>query len=387
MSAQRFHWPTMPFSREIHSGCAINTSIIIKAKPYSDPTRSLVIDLKSEKDIALHLTIPVNKRGNMAINSRLNGNYSSEIEKPIFLAVKEPFVLHIRMNQHAAEIYYNDAHIADFIHRVDPLEVKSLSIEGPIIIEEVAFNPPQGASLDPLPSYEEAFKNSLPPTTRPGEGASSSRPRNPTTIAGGTNPFSYTAGELPPKPKTEISEKKPPYPEENPGQAVRVQAGLQGQASYNTQVVQPMPQVQPQPQPHTQAQLQQQPQMQIQPQPYGQNIPQGYPNGQNIPHGYPGAMGSGYPQQPMPSQITTVPPPQLPPYNVYNPYTERPTTIVQQQAPETTVVYPQQTIIQQPYVVQPQIYPSVYGYSYPTFFYEGGYGHHHHHHGHHHHHC
>ncbi|PIO53508.1 hypothetical protein TELCIR_25156, partial [Teladorsagia circumcincta] len=70
----------------------------------------------------------------------------------------------------------------DFVHRVSPTDIREVSIEGPLIVEEVVFTPPQGiaqgdrkigqqfsdyifsgAMLDPLPSYEQATTSGVLP--------------------------------------------------------------------------------------------------------------------------------------------------------------------------------------------------------------------------------
>ncbi|KAK6014331.1 hypothetical protein OSTOST_20310 [Ostertagia ostertagi] len=51
----------------------------------------------------------------------------------------------------------------DFVHRVSPTDIREVSIEGPLIVEEVVFTPPQGAMLDPLPSYEQATTSGVIP--------------------------------------------------------------------------------------------------------------------------------------------------------------------------------------------------------------------------------
>ncbi|KAK6044861.1 hypothetical protein COOONC_17634 [Cooperia oncophora] len=51
----------------------------------------------------------------------------------------------------------------DFIHLVSPTDIREVAIEGPLIVEEVVFTPPQGALLDPVPSYEQATISGVVP--------------------------------------------------------------------------------------------------------------------------------------------------------------------------------------------------------------------------------
>ncbi|EYC25069.1 hypothetical protein Y032_0012g1683 [Ancylostoma ceylanicum] len=153
---QRFPLPNIPFRREIHSGCAVGTSITVKAQAFQAKQKSFTLQLSSAKDIAVLVTLPIAKSGKITASARIDGKYTSEVDKPIFLPVEMKFTLHLRISQFVIEIYFNDNHVLDFVHRVNPTEIKEVHIEGPLIVEEVVFTPPQGASLDPVPSYEQA---------------------------------------------------------------------------------------------------------------------------------------------------------------------------------------------------------------------------------------
>ncbi|KAK6744525.1 hypothetical protein RB195_011319 [Necator americanus] len=153
---QRFPLPNMPFRREVHSGCAIGTSISLRAQAFQAKERSFTIQLSTAKDIAVLVTVPIAKNGRMAVCARVGGKFSSEVDKPFLLPYEMKFTLHLRLAQFATEIYFNDNHMLDFVHRVNPAEIKEVHIEGPLIVEEVVFTPPQGSSLDPVPSYEQA---------------------------------------------------------------------------------------------------------------------------------------------------------------------------------------------------------------------------------------
>ncbi|RCN51435.1 galactoside-binding lectin [Ancylostoma caninum] len=118
--------------------------------------RSFTLQLSSAKDIAVLVTLPIAKGGKITASARVDGKYTSEVDRPIFLPLEMKFTLHLRISQFVIEIYFNDNHVLDFVHRVNPTEIKEVHIEGPLIVEEVVFTPPQGASLDPLPSYEQA---------------------------------------------------------------------------------------------------------------------------------------------------------------------------------------------------------------------------------------
>ncbi|KHJ87770.1 hypothetical protein OESDEN_12447 [Oesophagostomum dentatum] len=114
------------------------------------------MQLATAKDIAILVTVPIAKHGKITASARIDGKFTSEVDKPIFVPAEAKFTLHLRIAQFVVEIYYNDDHLLDFVHRANPMDIKEVHIEGPLIVEEVVFSPPQGASLDPAPSYEQA---------------------------------------------------------------------------------------------------------------------------------------------------------------------------------------------------------------------------------------
>ncbi|KAJ1346772.1 hypothetical protein KIN20_001669 [Parelaphostrongylus tenuis] len=162
---QRFPLPNIPFRREIHSGCAIGTSITCTAQAFQAKPKSFTIQLFSLNDIAILVTIPIGKNGQITATARVHGKFTSEVEKPIFLPIQAKFTLLLHVAQYVIEIYFNNNHIMDFVHRVNPLEIKGVVIEGPLIVDEVVFTPPQGACLNPLPTYEEATGSSVNPVS------------------------------------------------------------------------------------------------------------------------------------------------------------------------------------------------------------------------------
>ncbi|VDM53373.1 unnamed protein product [Angiostrongylus costaricensis] len=153
----------IPFRRELHSGCAIGTSITCTAQAFEARPKTFSIQLISANDIAILVTLPIAKNGQITASARVDGRFTSEMEKPIFLPLQTKFTLRLHVAQYVIEIYFNNDHIMDFVHRVSPSEIKAVAIEGPLIVDEVVFTPPQGACLDPLPTYEEATGSSINP--------------------------------------------------------------------------------------------------------------------------------------------------------------------------------------------------------------------------------
>ncbi|WKY02474.1 hypothetical protein Q1695_016050 [Nippostrongylus brasiliensis] len=159
---QRFPLPNMPFRREIHSGCAFGTSITCTAQAFKAKEKCFTMQMSSAKDIAVLVTVPIAKNGHITASARIDGKFTSEVEKPIIVPLETKFTICLRFTQYVVEIFFNNNHVMDFVHRVPPADIKEVFIEGPLIVEEVVFSPPQGALLDPLPSYQQATE-SIPP--------------------------------------------------------------------------------------------------------------------------------------------------------------------------------------------------------------------------------
>ncbi|PIO69898.1 galactoside-binding lectin [Teladorsagia circumcincta] len=160
---QRFPLPNMPFRREIHSGCAIGTSISFTAQAFRAKEKSFTVQLSTAKDIAILVTVPIAKSGKITASARIDGKFTSEVDTPIIVPLETKFTMQLRTTQYVTEIFFNNTHKMDFVHRVSPTDIREVSIEGPLIVEEVVFTPPQGAMLDPLPSYEQATTSGVLP--------------------------------------------------------------------------------------------------------------------------------------------------------------------------------------------------------------------------------
>ncbi|PIO63539.1 galactoside-binding lectin, partial [Teladorsagia circumcincta] len=150
----------MPFRREIHSGCAIGTSINFTAQAFRAKEKSFTVQLSTAKDIAILVTVPIAKSGKITASARIDGKFTSEVDTPIIVPLETKFTMQLRTTQY---IFFNNTHKMDFVHRVSPTDIREVSIEGPLIVEEVVFTPPQGAMLDPLPSYEQATTSGVLP--------------------------------------------------------------------------------------------------------------------------------------------------------------------------------------------------------------------------------
>ncbi|CAB3401717.1 unnamed protein product [Caenorhabditis bovis] len=147
----------MPFHRDIDNGLTTGSSIEILAKVYQDQ-KNPTIALKSlNNDGALVITIVMVPTPKIRIECVLSGKSSTPIEKAaIRVGYQSDFKLTIVTLQYAFRIDLNGEHFADFVHRIHPSQIRKISIEGPMICQEVVINPAKN-----LPSYEQATS---PPT-------------------------------------------------------------------------------------------------------------------------------------------------------------------------------------------------------------------------------
>ncbi|CAO4368320.1 unnamed protein product [Caenorhabditis nigoni] len=444
---QSFFLPTMPFKREINTGCPVGTNIEIAGKPYDDLKKSIFLVLSTNNnDMALRIELLLGQPSKLKIDCIVSQKTSTAIEIPVLCSLNQRAVLRIVTLQHSFQIFFNEAKVADFVHRVDPSLVKTMLLTGPLITEEVIITPPAAATL---PTYEQAtsppvdqlmanlklsnssnpqkipfeqqkYTNDLPPppasvlqptapagtlpmvanTAAPGTSTTSSSffytgnsqgfSAHPYPLPGlidnGTYPSQQnTVGHLPP-PQTSAPS-APPIAQAPPTQRAPV-VTAPGVTAPPVQPVAshyaatPISATSTVPATYTPAPT---PSL-----PYSVTFPQtaaSTPIAQPPPIAQPGPYYQNQQQVP-PGYNPYVPNMQQPPV-AQVPY---PQQVVQPQVQYPAAVpqpymYPQATPMIQPYPVYQQ-YPMGYGYAPEVIYYESG--HHHHHHGffgHHHHHC
>ncbi|PIC40992.1 hypothetical protein B9Z55_008566 [Caenorhabditis nigoni] len=151
---QSFFLPTMPFKREINTGCPVGTNIEIAGKPYDDLKKSIFLVLSTNNnDMALRIELLLGQPSKLKIDCIVSQKTSTAIEIPVLCSLNQRAVLRIVTLQHSFQIFFNEAKVADFVHRVDPSLVKTMLLTGPLITEEVIITPPAAATL---PTYEQA---------------------------------------------------------------------------------------------------------------------------------------------------------------------------------------------------------------------------------------
>ncbi|KAK6049993.1 hypothetical protein COOONC_12502 [Cooperia oncophora] len=102
---QRFPLPNMPFRRNIHSGCAIGTSISCTAQAYQAREKSFTMQLSSATDIAILVTVPLAKSGRITASARIAGKFTGEMEKPIMVPVETKFTLKLHITSNTIEVF------------------------------------------------------------------------------------------------------------------------------------------------------------------------------------------------------------------------------------------------------------------------------------------
>ncbi|UMM21352.1 hypothetical protein L5515_003070 [Caenorhabditis briggsae] len=440
---QSFFLPTMPFKREINTGCPVGTNIEIAGKPYDDLKKSIFLVLSTNNnDMALRIELLLGQPSKLKIDCTVSQKTSTVIEIPVLCPLNQRAVLRIVTLQHSFQIFFNDAKVADFVHRVDPSLVKTMLLTGPLITEEVIITPPAAATL---PTYEQAtsppvelmanlnlinsnnpqkipleqqkYTNDLPPPpasvlqptapagTLPMTAATTAAPGTSTTsssffytgnsqgfsahpyplpglIDNGTYPSQQnTVGHLPPPPQTSAPS-APPIAQAPPTQRAPVVTAPPVQPVAGHYAATPISATSTIPATYTPAPT---PSL-----PYSVTFPQ---TAASTPIAQPPPIAQPRPYYPNQQQLP-------PGYNPYVPNMQQPSVAqvpypqvvqqpqVQYPAPvPQTYMYPQATPMIQPYPVYQQ-YPMGYGYAPEVIYYESG--HHHHHHGffgHHHHHC
>ncbi|KAF1763190.1 hypothetical protein GCK72_011456 [Caenorhabditis remanei] len=144
----------MPFRRDINTGCPVGTVIEVAGKPYEDLKKSIFLVLTTNNnDMALRVELVLGQPSKLKIDCTVSQKTSTAIENLVVCPYNQRAVLKIVTLQHSFQIFFNDAKVADFVHRVDPSLVKSILLHGPLITEEVIITP---ATSVPLPTYEQA---------------------------------------------------------------------------------------------------------------------------------------------------------------------------------------------------------------------------------------
>ncbi|CAD6188505.1 unnamed protein product [Caenorhabditis auriculariae] len=401
---QRFPLPTLPFGRNLDHGLPVGSKVEISAKAYPDQIKTAVLRLKTQQnDEALRLVLPFQPDAKMRMDCVIGGTTSSAVENPVRIAIGAPFKLQLLCRPHSFEILLDGTHIADFVHRTNPEDIKEISIGGPLICENVVVEAASGP-----PTYYQAIGGSsasapeLPQKpkevpTKPSGPADEDFPPPPTSIGNRPAAGSTTTSTLYTGSSQGFSNHPYPLP------------GLVDQSTYSSQQHQPgslppRPTVQPPAPPPAQTRVQptQPTQSSFAPPPpdpsrttivpYPTSDSASYPKpqpppqssislstpGRNDYSNYPPPTSTAYPQHPGgygPPQIPAqIPQPQfqqqLPQtYLPYNPQVQMPIVQPTLVAAQPAAAYP--------YAYQPAYYypPNVYEY-YPGYHYR----HHHHHH-------
>ncbi|CAL2035307.1 unnamed protein product [Caenorhabditis brenneri] len=146
---------SMPFRRDIPTGCPVGTTIEVAGKPYEDLKKSIFVVLNTNNnDMALRVELVLGQPAKLKIDCTVSQKTSTAIENLVVCPYEQRMVLKIVTLQHSFQIFFNGTKVADFVHRVDPTLVKQIMLHGPLITEEVIITP---ATAAPLPTYEQAI--------------------------------------------------------------------------------------------------------------------------------------------------------------------------------------------------------------------------------------
>uniref|UniRef100_A0A8R1E6B1 Galectin n=1 Tax=Caenorhabditis japonica TaxID=281687 RepID=A0A8R1E6B1_CAEJA len=426
----------MPFRRDLDAGCPVGTTIRIVGKPYQDVKNSIEMTLSTNNnDIALRIKLKLGGQSKLKIDCVVSQKTSTAIENPVTASENCQMKLEVKTLQHSFQIVFNDAKVADFVHRVDPTLIKSIYLNGPLITDEVVIS---AAVAPPLPSYQQATSppiellnnmslggqekvpiNDLPP---PPASVLASAPQlpvssNPNTSA--SSSFYYTGNaqgfSAHPYPltgmidnSTHVSQPNPanPLPTVLPTVPTAPPVPISQPAAPLPPPASTIPLSRPPTVPYTSPYANTP--TATSSVPYTVTFPQSASSTPAIPQPIPQPVPQQFPQQPFPpmqAQNLQNPMYQNQMQRPYQPYpypaqagaqmAQQPTVIPgqvlpYQQAPMMTMVAPQapptyvypQTAVQP--IIQYPVYQQYPGYGYSEVIYYDG-GHHHHHHRHHHH--
>ncbi|KAK7156615.1 hypothetical protein R3I94_006611 [Phoxinus phoxinus] len=153
---QPFYNPRIPFSGPIQGGLQDGKSIIISGRVLPGANRfnvNLQAGSYSGADIALHFNPRYEGSGFVVKNTLQNSNWGSEerkYESPF--PQGQTFTLQILVAQDAYKISTNGRHFADYKHRIPFTRVDTITVDGMVELNSVAFQSP-APYLPPQPAF------------------------------------------------------------------------------------------------------------------------------------------------------------------------------------------------------------------------------------------
>uniref|UniRef100_A0A8C2IHW8 Galectin n=1 Tax=Cyprinus carpio TaxID=7962 RepID=A0A8C2IHW8_CYPCA len=143
---QPFYNPRIPFSGQIQGGLQDGKAIIISGRVLPGANRfhvNLQCGSHSGADIALHFNQRYESPGYVVHNtcqSRCWGSEERKYESPF--PQGQPFTLQILVEQDKYKISTNGRHFMDFRHRIPYTQVDTISVDGMVELNSIAFQNP-----------------------------------------------------------------------------------------------------------------------------------------------------------------------------------------------------------------------------------------------------
>uniref|UniRef100_A0A8C1ZI67 Galectin n=1 Tax=Cyprinus carpio TaxID=7962 RepID=A0A8C1ZI67_CYPCA len=153
---QPFYNPRIPFSGQIQGGLQDGKAIIISGRVLPGANRfhvNLQCGSHSGADIALHFNPRYESPGYVVHNtcqSRCWGSEERKYESPF--PQGQPFTLQILVEQDKYKISTNGRHFMDFRHRIPYTQVDTISVDGMVELNSIAFQNP-APYLPPQPAF------------------------------------------------------------------------------------------------------------------------------------------------------------------------------------------------------------------------------------------
>nr|AFE55710.1 tandem-repeat galectin-9 [Rhodeus uyekii] len=153
---QPYYNPRVPFSGPIQGGLQDGKSIIISGRVLPGANRfhvNLQCGSHAGADVALHFNPRFESTGYVVNNTYQNRNWGSEerkFESPF--PQGQTFTLQILVAQDAYKISTNGRHFVDYRHRIPFTLVDTVSVEGMVELNSVAFQNP-APYLPPQPAF------------------------------------------------------------------------------------------------------------------------------------------------------------------------------------------------------------------------------------------
>uniref|UniRef100_A0A8C2PSF5 Galectin n=1 Tax=Cyprinus carpio TaxID=7962 RepID=A0A8C2PSF5_CYPCA len=153
---QPFYNPRIPFSGQIQGGLQDGKAIIISGRVLPGANRfhvNLQCGSHSGADIALHFNQRYESPGYVVHNtcqSRCWGSEERKYESPF--PQGQPFTLQILVEQDKYKISTNGRHFMDFRHRIPYTQVDTISVDGMVELNSIAFQNP-APYLPPQPAF------------------------------------------------------------------------------------------------------------------------------------------------------------------------------------------------------------------------------------------